>query len=352
MTHPTWRVPLLILPALVLAAAAGTACKDKGGTTDDSGLGDGGGTDGGGDGGGDTGTTTCTVAVTATTPTDGTTAWYWRDDLQVTLDGATDDVVFSLTDSGGSLIPTTFSTSEGGLVYTITPVSGMTGMETYTLTTQVCGETSAISFETDEYGTPLAMDATSLVGNTYFFDLPGATFVQPAGVGALLSTFLDVPILVGITAADNTMIDLLGAQATRDSSDAWIQDLAQLTWDFPAASFTDAPYFSATAAEITIGYAYGGDIYDIPVYDFEIRGTLSSDGLKIGGGQALGQGDTRNMGPLLGGAADDPTAVCDLLSGVGLVCEKCPDGVQACLTLEAHFSDAPLLDGVILSPVE
>ena len=350
---------LTLTLTLAVALAGAVGCKDKGGDdTGDGGTGDGGAGDGGtgdggtGDGGvGDGGTTSCTVAVDETEPEDGDTGWYWRDALEVTLDGATDSLSFSLVDSSGTAIALTDSSSEGGLVHTLTPGAGMTGMETYTLTIEVCGDTQTVTFQTDEFGQPLESPANDLAGNTYYFDLPGATFVQPVGVGALLATFLDVPILVGFTAADETMVDLLGAQAARDADDEWVQDTDQLTWDFPAAGFEEAPFFQAIASEIVIGYSYGGDLYEIPVYEFQVEGTIAADGQSIGGGRALGQGDTRNMGPLLG-AGEEPTALCEMLADIGLVCEACPDGEMSCLTLEVLFPEAPLMADITLVEVE
>ncbi|RME24289.1 MAG: hypothetical protein D6798_11560 [Deltaproteobacteria bacterium] len=344
--RPPCLALLFLVPTLFAAACNGDKTTDTGSGGGGDGGADGGVTDGGSADGG----SSCTVAVVETEPDDGETGWFWRDELTVTLDGATDDVSFRLVDSSGTEIPLTESWSEGGLVATLTPGEGMTGLEVYTLTIDVCGTTTEVAFETDEYGLPLEDAPESLVGHTYYLDLPGATFVQPAGVGALLSTFLDVPILAGVTAASETSIDLLGAQAMRDSSDNWVQDTDQLTWDFPAAPFDTAPFFETTADEIVINYSYGGSVYAIPVYDFHIEGTLSADGQRIGGAIAMGKGDTKNMGPMLG-AGDEPDAVCKFFASVGLECEDCGDGTMTCLTLEAHFPEATLLEGVELVEV-
>lgn len=343
----------LFIIGLPLGLLTLTACNgDKGddGLTD-GGATDGGSTDGGSDGGTGDGGEPCGITILSTEPADGETSWYWRDPLQVTLDGATDDLSFSLVSGSGVEVPLTLTTSEGGLVHTLTPGSGMTGSETYTLNMDVCGNVDAIGFSTTAYGTSLNVEASSLIGHTWYFDLPGATFVQPIGIGALLSTFLTMPILVGVTDANSEMIDLLGAQGVRDESEAWVQDLAQVTWDFPAASFEESPYFHVIADEVIIGYQYGSTLYEIPVYGFEVEGTISADGSTIGGAKAFGQGDTRNMGPLIG-AGDEPTALCETFASIGLVCEECPDGIQSCMTLEVLFPEAPLLSGVTLVEVE
>ncbi|MCB9777119.1 MAG: Ig-like domain-containing protein [Alphaproteobacteria bacterium] len=344
---------LAVLAVIGLGLTTTIACKDKGDDTGGIGSDDGTGDDGTGtdtDSGAtdtDGGTTDCEVDIDSLEPDDGDTGVYWRDPMEVTLDGATDpsNVTFTLTDSGGAAIPVTASWSEGGLVATLTAGDGMTGNETYTLQVDVCGNSASTSFTTSAYGLPLEGDPVSLKDTAFYFDLPGATFVQPPGVGALLATFLDVPIILGITDVSSTQIDLLGAQGERNDADEWIQDLAQVTWDFPVADFGTSPYFEAEAAEIVIGYSYGGDIYEIPVYNFHVEGTFSADGTRIGGGRAIGKGDTRNMGPLLG-AGDEPDAVCEFLGTVGLVCEDCGDGNETCITLEALFPEAPVLPGV------
>lgn len=345
--------PILLAGVLLGWLALGVACKGKDGADPTDGGGSDGGADGGGTDGGGTGDggVPCDVNVSATRPADGQTNWYWRDPLKITLDGATDDLGFTLTDSSGREIPLSVSASDGGLVQTLSPGAGMTGSETYTLAMDICGKSDAISFTTSAYGLPLQVDEAELVGRTWYFDLPGATFVQPVGVGALLSTFLTMPILVGVTDASVDSIDLLGAQGVRDASEAWVQDTDQLTWDFPPADFGEAPYFEVEAEVIVIGYNYGGKLYEIPVYGFTVQGTIAADASKVGGGRAFGQGDTRNMGPLLG-AGDEPTALCDTLASIGLECEVCPDGVQSCMTLEVLFPEAPLLPDVTLVEVD
>lgn len=346
----------LALLALPLAFGLPTTLACSGDKGDDTSVaGDGGSASDGGsssDGGGSSdGGAECTVAVTDTEPESGETGWYWRDRYEVTLDGATDDASFTLTSSGGTDIPLSEEWSEGGLQVVLTPGVGMTGDETYTLSIDVCGTTTDVVFQTSSYGLPLESDPSALVGNTYFFDLPGATFVQPVGVGALLATFLDVPILLGVTNATSSEIDVLGAQAERNSSDEWVQDMAQLTWDFPAGPFDESPYFSADAAEVVITYSFGGDVYEIPVYNFHIEGTFTADGSMIGGGIALGKGDTSNMGPMLG-LEDKPEALCGYLGDLGLECEDCGDGSMTCITLEAWFPEAPLMPDTDLVVIE
>jgi hypothetical protein len=344
----TMRATTLIPIGLLLAAACNRdkGAGDTGGVGDggsDGGVGDGG--DSGGDGGGDSGGPACTASLLDSEPSDGETEVYGRDDivLEFDADARAGQIVLSW-DGGSSDLSSLAAWESDGLVATLSGLE-LQASTAYSLDI-ACGDGIRLGFTTSEYGAPLSVDPSALVGRTYHLDLPGAKFVEPPGVGALLGLFLEQPILVGVTAADASSIDTLGAAGVDDGNGGVEQDLDQSTWDFPAADFGDAPYFATDPSDIVIVYSYDID-YEIPIYGFEFEGTFSADGSSIGGGKAGGLGDTRNLGPALG-LDDDPLALCGYLAGFGLECEACPDEVAACLTIEAWFDPAPALDGVTL----
>ena len=57
--------------------------------------------------------------------------------------------------------------------------------------------------------------------------------------------------------------------------------------------------------------------------------------------------DTREIGPLFGLESTE-TATCDFVSALGITCEVCSDGEPLCLDFDAAWTDAPLLDGIVL----
>ena len=122
-------------------------------------------------------------------------------------------------------------------------------------------------------------------------------------------------------------------------------------YDFPPADFTEAPYFAADTEYINILYQSGSIEASIPMRDMHLEGTFSPDGSAIGGAWIGGLVDTSSLGPLLAiGDSDEPEVVCEYVSVFGLSCEDCGDGTELCLYVEAHFDDAPLLEGMTIDP--
>ncbi len=330
---------LLAIPTLALAAACNKASNpgDKGHT-------DPGKVDTGGD---DTGAP-CTAEVVGIDPEDGTTDFYWRDTFAVVFSEPAEDLAaFSLVDGSGAEVELRADFDDSGLNATVGAVDGLAGDTAYTLTVEVCGAESTVSFATSAYGLPLEVDPTELVGNTYDFDLGGADYVEPAGLGALIGLYLSEPLLIGVVDAGEDTVSLMGAQGTVDASSQIHQDTNLATWDFGEADFSEAPFFSATADEIVIDY----NGIEVPIHAFHVEGTFAADASSIGGAEANGLADTRNMGPLLD-LPDEPDSVCNVAQEwLGITCEACPDGGAYCLTLEALFDPAPLVEGLTLEEV-
>lgn len=345
MTFTTPRAQALLLCALSLTVACAGEDPSKPGTIDqelpdDTGGGDGGGGDGGVD---------CTASVDSVSPASGSSDVSYRAELVAVFDTDAREMgaVFSLTDSSGASVPTSFSFDDTGLVAVVTPSSGaLAALETYTFGAAVCSNQLQTVFTTALYGGPLTVDPASLVGNTYHFDLGGAEYLQPEGLGGVLATFLTDPLLIGIGDASATSLAIQGTQGRVNVDTGEITQRPGFdVWDFGSASFADQPYFESAPADISINY--GGA--EIPMYDFHLSGTFAPDGSSIGFATASGVGDSRNMGPLVG-LGSDPSAVCDLAAGFGFTCEACPDGERYCVRIEALFEPAPLIDGLTLTP--
>jgi hypothetical protein len=229
-----------------------------------------------------------------------------------------------------------------GYKATITPDSPLAASTQYTLSVEVCGETSAVQFTTSAYGDPLTLDVSELDGRTYTFDLGAGEYPQPEGLGPVLSAFLDAPLLIGVSGTGDGTVHIVGTQGEEAESGSITPDPSFDVWDFGTATL-DGAYFATADTDIELGY----DCATIPIYDFSLEGTFAADGSSIGGGSAIGLGDSRYMGCLIG-KGDDPAALCDYAATFGFSCDVCPDGNPWCLTIEGIFLPAPHLEGVSL----
>lgn len=331
-------------PTLVLGMLSLGACH-KGSVPDDKAHVDSG--NGGGTGNGDDTGPSCSVTVLDTTPTDGESDFYWRDSLAVSFsDVANDLATMTLLDGSGAEVATSVAWDEGGFQATVVPDAPLEGDADYTFQIDVCDSSTSVAFHTSRFGLPLEVDPSSLVGLTYDYDLAGATYTKPEGLGTVVGTMLSAPLLVGITAADNSSLTLMGAQGKiSDTTGEISQDTNLATWDLGTADFTESPFFSTDADEIDIDY--DGSV--IPIYNFHVEGTFSSDASVIGGGEADGLADTRNMAPIFN--SSDPNVVCNYATSFGLSCTECPDGETYCMEIQAYFEPAPVVDGLTLEPV-
>jgi len=341
------RAQGLMLFVLSLSIACSGEDPSKPGTIDEELPDDTGGD--GGDGGGGDGVTDCTVGLSSISPASGSSDISYRAELVAVFESDVRDLgpVFSLTDSAGASVPVNFSFDDTGLVAAVTPASGALGaLETYTFGAAVCNNQLQTQFTTALYGGPLEVEPAALVGNTYHFDLGGAEYLEPEGLGGVLATFLTDPLLIGIADASATALTIQGTQGRLNVDTGAITQRSGFdVWDFGSASFTDQPYFESAPADISINYSGA----EIPMYDFKLSGTFAPDGSSIGFATASGIGDSRNMGPLVG-LGSDPSAVCDLAAGFGVTCEACPDGGRYCVRIEALFEPAPLVPDLTLVP--
>jgi len=292
----------------------------------------------------------CTAAMKDTEPEDGATAWYWKDTITVDFESAPEEQdIITITDAAGTPVAASFDWEDHGETVNIT--AELTGATEYVMTVN-CLEEETVGFTTSEYGVPLTISPDELLNRTYELDLPGAYFKEPTGVGALLGTYLENPLLASPVAITDTEITMLVAQGLWDDEGVASQDLGMDVFPFPPSDWVSAPYFSGDTEQIIVTYATSSSVTEIVIHDVHLEGTFAADGSSLGGAWASGLADTRNLGPLLDlpGASDSPSVVCDYLISFGLPCLDCGDGEELCLYMEAYFDDAPVVDGVSLDP--
>ena len=285
----------------------------------------------------------CEITIVDTKPNSGAMGWFYRDSVTLTFSDANPNISIVATNSAGETEPVSFAWDDVRLNATVLPDSGnWSPAETYTLEVSLCGATPTMEFSTSEYGSTMDIADEDLVGNTYFVDLSTANYIEPPGVGALLSLFIDTPLLFGVTAIDGEVIDFeagLGEQAGSSSDWSIFGD----RWSFSNADFTQSPYFYASTDLLNIPF----DDVDIPVHGFYLSGTFSPSGDEIGFVEFSGLGDTSNMGLLMGfGTAPDALCSNELFINAGIICEECPTGGAYCVQLTGQIDEASIIPGM------
>ena len=171
----------------------------------------------------------------------------------------------------------------------------------------------------DDDAAPLS-NPNDIIGNTYSLDLANATWVQPPGVGSLLSAFLEGTLAVSplsTSSLGSGYVELrIGTWTdsgnqdecaiTEDADGDWINPLADVgptTMQFGAFPLQDgviAPVFGSATS--IIDGTFGGTI------------------------------DARDI--YLEAGMESPQEVCDLFSQtLGVPCVPCSDGQQLCIDL-------------------
>ncbi len=266
----------------------------------------------------------CGVTIDDTIPEDGSTSAYWRADIEFELDDPDETgPTITLTQGDTEVSGTTWISEDLETVY-FTPDTALTPSTSYTATLSYCTGDAPISFTTSDLGDDVEAD---LVGNTYLIDLTSARFVEPAGVGELIGEFVTMNVLVGVTAVDDSTITMMGALSVEGGTD---QDFCTPTFDFPAADFSESPYFAVVADEINLSVAG----YEIPLQDMEVSGTMASDGSYFGGAVLAGMVDARDIVEMID-EVDSWEDACNLTASFGAPCIACDDAIEACLALRA-----------------
>lgn len=289
----------------------------------------------------------CDAEVFETAPFDGQQGIYYLDPVSVSFTEEAVGAVVRL-EQNGQLAPAELTWDETGLNATLTPLNPLAPVTEYTLSVQTCPENppTELSFTTSSLGAEMTVEPQELAGRTYYLDLGGAFYEEPAGLGALIAQYLNQPLLIGVVSSNVDEIELMGAQGRVDgATGAILQDTRLSTFYFGTASFVARPYLLASAPTVPLTY----DGTDIRFYNFRLESTFSSDGEVLGEPRLTGQIDTRNLGPLLG-VGSAPDATCETAAGLGVDCEACPDGEVLCLPLRGSFPNGAYLPGISLSP--
>lgn len=302
---------LWTLPGFALATAIGCSGGKDGTDPTDGGTGDG-------------GTSACDVEITSNFPADGSDDAYYRTTVEFKLNKADPNGTPTITvNGGGSDVAGTTTLSEDSKTVIFTPSSPLASNTTYTATIEFCRGEDSISFTTSGLGAPLT---ASIDGNAYVVDLQGADFVQPAGVADLLLGQLENNILLGVKSSSPNL-QMIGA-ISEDGSTA--QDMCNESIPFPAADFSQSPYFQVGPQDTTISVAG----FDVDILELAVSGTFASDGSYFGGGTLAGELDARLLAPLVGDllGTTDPDAICGVVAGFGVSCQACSsDGQPYCL---------------------
>lgn len=300
---------------------------------------------GGGDS--DSGNGECTNTVAITNPTEeNINNAYYRTTVEATFDEKDDSAKIEIDGVSG----TQDWRDDNTLVFT--PDSPFAPSTTYNGTvTYACG-TPTFTFKTSEVGSQV--DAASLVGRTYNLDLSSGRFVEPEGIGAILSGYLTVPILIGVVSAD-TEIEMIGAVGVEGSNPP-AQDICAPTMDFPEATFTDNPYFQIGPANTIINVSD----YSIEIQDLFVAGAFAPNGDYIAGAVLKGSVDTRPLATIMNeecveGGPDYPACldeICNLAAGIGVACEPCGDGQNYCLSIHVDSILAAEVDTTLQEIVD
>lgn len=286
----------------------------------------------------------CDVSATLYPAADDTRAYY-RSDITATFApsipaGAT----ITVTGPDGEVAGTT---EESGRRLTFTPSSPLTpgGEYTTTATYDCNGATLAPSatWTVSQVGTPVLLD--DLTGMAYALDLANANFVEPEGIGAVLGSFLDFELLVGVDAVDEaaTTITMVGALGVEGQPG--VQEPCTPSIPFPEADISENPYFEVGPQVFTIEISGT----EVTIDDLFLAGAFAPDGEAIDGVVLSGVIDTRPFAGLIDESEDPPEdAVCVFAFDLGIECEACPDGSgDFCLSLLANRITADPIDNEI-----
>lgn len=288
---------------------------------------------------------TCRHRLVETQPADGVQDWYWRDGPRVFLEtDKPERYSITLRQASGVEVDAELKWAEQGLSANFLLNAPLRPRTSYVLEVTDCAERHEIAFRTSDLGRPIDGGPETLRGKTWVLDLVGSDWLEPVGISGLMQLYFTTPVLFGVTMVDEQRIDFLAAPGYRDIFGQLHQNLAERSWDFPIADFSEQPYFDAESD----GVVFYFEGTEVPVNHFRFTGTISSDGSRIGGGVLSGLGDTRHMGPLIN-EGDKPSAVCDLAASLGVQCQPCPDGEPYCLFMHAVNVRGNQVPGLSLS---
>ena len=320
----------------------------------------------------DSATDTCDVpcdnSIDDIFPATDSTDAYYRGTIEVTFDDMEDDAEFTVTGPDGAVAG---DSAWNGDTLVFTPSAPLTESTAYTISIDYsCADGVESAFTTSEVGE--ATNSSALVGKTFALDLGSGRFVEPQGIGSILGDFIEQDVLIGVKAADDTNIDMIGAIAS-EGSDPPAQETCDPTIEFPQAGFDENPFFEIGPETTTLSVAG----YSVTIDGLLISGAFGPDGDYISGSVLSGTIDTRPLVPLLDGNADcsddaprccdedldsscdpaddvegccDEDQICDLAFQIGVSCIACEsDSEDFCLSLFVDSLQAVEVSNLTLS---
>lgn len=219
---------------------------------------------------------TCIDRVIATVPAAGVTDWYHRDAPSVrTGTTVADAYTAAIVDQDGVPVASHVEWITNQAEFQVIPDVPLAPASSYSLAITDCEGLHFVPFGTSELGLPLIDGPEGLIDAAFAIQLRDATFVTPPGLGSLIALYLDWPVLLGVQFANGDIIDLIGAQGYIAGSGTPRQLLNEPTWDYPLASFADAPYVEAEAPSVQIA---ASNAITLTIYSFHLQGTFAADG--------------------------------------------------------------------------
>jgi hypothetical protein len=247
--------------------------------------------------------------------------------------------------------------------YTLVLDEALEPSTTYSLTVEWSPSSYSplvVSFSTSAFGEPI-VDSSALVGGTWILDFDSGTFVEPAGLGAILqSQFAEQVLLVGATPASEpdqgtVMLQAAIGQSTLpgweqdpcETSSVWTAgpDGIEGTADDTPATFDD-PMLSFGPQDVVVPLAGLETLFG----DLELNGILHPEGTEFAGVSFSATIDTRSLDESLdpeGGVG----AMCELLEEtIGVSCIECGGDEPGpyCLPFSAIDMELPRVDGLTL----
>ncbi len=267
--------------------------------------------------------------IVASNPVDGATDVHYRTRIEVTFSEPVEGAFIELEDDGG-LVAGVSELDETGTTVTFDPhgddpqehLQPLTG---YTATVRWSGHDPVeLAFTTSEVGT--VVSAGDVEGYGYAADLLSGEFVEPPGVGPLLSQYMGdlFPVLwvLDVDDAGHTIEIGLGDGEETDIG----------TWH--------NPHMRLGPSDLTFHI----EGLEASVSDVYLDGDFLPDGSALVEGGMDGLFDTRFLDILIDPGGSEGAA-CELMASLGIACVECPsDGDLACLRVVAAGFRAERID--------
>ena len=262
----------------------------------------------------------------------------------LTLSQALDPAEASLSvQADGAAV--TGSLSAEGETLRWTPTEPLPARAAVSWSADLCGTAASGQFSTGTATDPAV--PTDLAGTAYALDLSSATWVAPAGGQVLFGQLFGGQLLLGVQAASDTEIDLLGGAATVLDDGTVQQDPCIATFDFAPADFSGNPYVQV--GPTTLSLSFQG--IPVPVKEVVLTGAFTADGQGIADARLDAELDARDIADQVGTSWSQ---LCDMLTAyTGLSCVDCStDGRAACIVLQVEDIDGSLVPGLSVHPNE